>query len=126
QSFHPFLADVNHSLVAFRTLYKKQIARCFITGGTSKIWRVENFLAKNLGVPVEQFDPLKGQSLRQELSEVDGVRFGEPLGRALVFARKVPLLFNFRRQAAAKGDPIGELSQIFADPNIKRLVKFGG
>lgn len=125
QAFHPFLADVNHSLVAFRTMYKKQISKTFITGGTSKIWGVEKYLANSLGVPVEHFEPLKDQSLKEEHHEIDGARFGEPLGRALVFARKVPLLFNFRRQAAAKGDPIGEITRLFSDKHIRLGSIFG-
>ncbi len=124
QAFGPLLADINHSLVAFRTLYQKQIASVLITGGTSKIWGIESFLSRNLAVPVEPFHAFQKLNLKEELRTADESRFGEPLGRAMVFARKAPLLFNFRAQSAAKGNSLGEVRTLFANPSAILLSTF--
>ncbi len=125
-AFGPFLADINHSLVAFRTLYQKRIQSVLITGGTSKIWGIESFLNRRLDVPVESFHAFEKLNLKAELRTADEARFGEPLGRAMVFARKAPLLFNFRAQAAAKGNSLGEVRNLFANPNALLLCTFVG
>ena len=124
QAFHPFIADINHSLVAFRTLYKKKITSVQITGGSSQIWGLNKFLSQSLSVPVTTFDPLKNAEIKKDNLQAIGSRFGEAYGRALVFARKSPLLFNFRTQSAAKGTSLKEISKFVANPSVVQLLTY--
>lgn len=126
QAFSPFIADINHSLVAFRSLYQKKIESVLLTGGTSKIWGIESFIGQRLDVPVELFHAFEKVSLKEDLRTADEARFGEPLGRAMVFARKAPLLFNFRAQAAAKGNSLDQVRVLFGNPNVVKLLQFVG
>lgn len=126
QAFSPFIADVNHSLVAYRTTYKERVSLAMVTGGSSKIWGIEQFLTGILGIPVQKFQPLATMPMKSELQSVDEARFGEVTGRAIVFGRKVPILFNFRRQAAAKGTSLEEISKFITSPNVRKLLQYSG
>ena len=46
------------------------------------------------------------------------------MGRALVFARKVTLLFNFRQQDVGKGTSLTEVTTFLQDVNVTRLLRF--
>jgi type IV pilus assembly protein PilM len=127
QAFTPFIADVTHSIVAYRTKFSKEIKTIKITGGTSKIWGIESLLTNSLHLPIEKFLPFAGVSIKEQQKEsADEARFGESLGRALVFARKSQLLFNFRKQDLAKETQLNEVGSVLKDPNILRLMKYAG
>lgn len=126
QAFTPLIADLTNSIVAYRTKYGKEIGQILITGGTSKVWGIESLLSASLGLPVSKFSPFEGLTMKEELREADETRFGEALGRAFVFPRKAPLLFNFRKQELAKSTQLNEVGSVFQDPNIIRLMKYAG
>ena len=126
QALSAFLADINHSLVAFRTLYGKRLGGVRLTGGTSKIWGIEGYLSAALDVPVEAFRPFSaaGSRLEEEHGKVDEARFGEALGRSLVYDRSATLLFNFRRRELAKQTSLNEVTGLLKNPNVIRLVRY--
>jgi type IV pilus assembly protein PilM len=127
QAFTPLIADLTHSIVAYRTKYSKEISAIKITGGSSKVWGVEGLLSNSLHLPVSQFLPFAGMNVKEQQRETaDESRFGEALGRALVFARKSQLLFNFRKQDLAKETQLNEVGSFLKDPNILRLMKYAG
>lgn len=126
EAFSPFVADINHSLVAYRNIYRQEVSSILLSGGTSKAWGIENYLKRNLGLTCRFFHPFQGMSLKEEQKDADEYRFGEPLGRALVFARKAGLLFNFRQQEVGKGTSLTEVTTFLKDPNVTRLLQFAG
>lgn len=125
-AFSPFITDINHSLVALKNAFKIQVSSVLLTGGTAKVWGIENYIRRNLSLPARFFHPFEGMSLKEELKDADEYRFGEALGRSLVFARKAGLLFNFRQQESAKGTSLTEISAFLKDPNVTRLLRFAG
>lgn len=126
QAFTPLIAELTNSVVAYRTKYGKEIGRILITGGTSKVWGIDNVLSSSLNLPVEKFSPFEGLTMKEDLREADETRFGEALGRAFVFPRKAPLLFNFRKQELSKETSLSDVGAVLKDPNILRLMKYAG
>jgi type IV pilus assembly protein PilM len=125
-AFSTFLADISHSLVAFRTQFKGEIGKIMITGGTAKMKGIDNFLNRALGVPVEYFRPFKNLSFSREVDATLEMRFSEPLGRAFVFNRKSGLLFNFRKENLAKSTELTEVGGALKDPNMIKLAGYAG
>ncbi len=52
--------EVRTSLEYYYTRYQKMPARIYLCGGTAKIPKLDEFLSRELGVPVQVADPLKG------------------------------------------------------------------
>jgi hypothetical protein len=125
QALSPLISDITHSLVAFRNLYKTEVTSLMICGGTARAWGIESYLQKNLRLPVVPFRPLESLNLKEGLrASVDELRFGEPVGRAMVFPRKVSLLFNFRQQDVGKGTSLTEVTTFLKNPNVIKLMKY--
>ena len=51
--------DLRRSVEYYSTKYSKMPARVFLCGGTAKIPKLDEYLSRELGVPVEVADPLK-------------------------------------------------------------------
>ena len=51
--------DLRRSLEYYSTKYSKTPSRVFLCGGTAKMPKLDEFLSRELGVPVEVADPLK-------------------------------------------------------------------
>jgi type IV pilus assembly protein PilM len=124
QAFVPFIADLSHALVAYRSLYQIEVGSILLTGGTAKVQGIDDFISKNLGLPTSFFKPFKNISLGREIDVSQEMSFGEPLGRAFVFTRKSELLFNFRKDDLAKGTSLTEVSTLVKDPNILKLGQY--
>lgn len=69
KSISPLVMELKRWEVGFRVKFGKQINRIYITGGTSNINNIENFLSEALGVPVVQFDPY--DKLHYEIVGID-------------------------------------------------------
>jgi type IV pilus assembly protein PilM len=127
QPFSSFLADINHTLVAYRNQAKQEIAAIRLTGGTSKLKGIEVFLEEALNTPTLKFRPFETIELKEDLKKtVDQYRFSESWGRALVFTRKAPLLFNFRQGDLSKQTSLNEVTNILRNPSIIRLAQYAG
>lgn len=126
EGLSPFITDIHHSLVTYRNIYHQEVGSLLLSGGTSKTWGIENYFKKTLGVTCRFFHPFQGMALKEELKDADEYRFAEPLGRALVFARKAGLLFNFRQQEIGKETSLTEVTTFLKDPNMVRLLQFAG
>jgi Tfp pilus assembly PilM family ATPase len=126
QSLSPLIVDLNHCFMSFRSQSGTPIAAVGITGGTSRLRGVAKLLSRALDVPVDGFDPSEGQPRKSSAENVDDRRFGEALGRALVFARKGGLLFNFRKDAFGKGTSIREITEFLKNPVVLSAVKYVG
>lgn len=124
QAFSPFLADISHSLVAYRSIYKEEVSSIILTGGTAKLPGIDEFLTNSLQIPVSFFKPFSHVNLGKEIDVSQEMRFGEPLGRAIVFTRKSELLFNFRREDLAKGTSLTEVTTFLQNPNVIRLMRY--
>jgi len=124
QAFGSLITDLSHSLVAFRSQYKQEVTQVILTGGTAKLRGIDDFISKSLGIPVSFFKPLRQMSFGREVDVSQEMRFGEPLGRALVFTRKSELLFNFRKEELAKGTSLTEVSAIFKNPAFVKLAQY--
>lgn len=57
QTFWPLILKIKQWMIGFKALTGKNIEKIYITGGTSKIKNIDNFLMEALGVPVEIFNP---------------------------------------------------------------------
>lgn len=126
EAFAPFIADLNHSLVAFRNSYKLDVKSALLTGGTAKTWGIENLFRKRIGLTARFFHPFEGFSLKGDLQQADEYRFAEPLGRTTVFSRGSGILFNFRQQEAAKGTSLNEISAFLKEPSVVLLLTLTG
>lgn len=125
-SFVPFFADLQHCLVAYRSLYHREVESILITGGTSNLRGLAEFISKSFGVPTDFFRPFTATSFKREIDPAQDLRFGEALGRAMVFARKSALLFNFRKGELSKETSLKEVTTLLKNPNIVMLSKYAG
>ncbi|MBI4402715.1 MAG: pilus assembly protein PilM [Deltaproteobacteria bacterium] len=126
QAFIPLFADLQHALVTFRSLYKQEVQSGLICGGTANTKGIQEFITKSLGVPTSLFEPFKSIKIQEEIQQPKSIRFGEALGRAMVYARNAALLFNFRRQDLAKGTSLTEVTQFLKNPNVVKLAQYLG
>lgn len=125
QSLGFLLTELNHSLIAYRNLFKKSISSIKVAGGTSLLKGFPEFLGKQLGgVPCEIFSPAAQFQLKEDLRSPESPRFVEPWGRANVFSRKSPLLFNFRKSSFGKQTSIAEISTALKNPNVIKLAQY--
>lgn len=120
-----FLADVNHTLYAFRTQYKKDVGKVYLCGGTGLLKGLPNYVSQQLDRPVEIFTPHMNIQQRDQERSIDSLQFGEAYGRAYVYGRKAPLLFNFRRGELAKSTSLNEVGNVFENPGIRKGVAYG-
>lgn len=124
QSFTSLVTDISHSLVSYRSQFKKDITQIVLTGGTARTKGIDGFLSKSFGAPVSFFKPFQELTFAREVDKTPEMRFGEAVGRAFVFSRKSELLFNFRKEEMAKGTSLSEISQILRNPAIIKLGQF--
>lgn len=125
-SFVPFIADVQHCLVTYRSLYHREAESILITGGTSNLTGLAEFISKSFGIPTDFFRPFTATSFKREIDPAQDLRFGEALGRAMVFARKSALLFNFRKEELSKETSLKEVTTLLRNPSIIALSKYAG
>lgn len=118
-SFSSFFADINQCLIAYRTQYGNQPELLVLCGGTSRLKGLPDFLEKKLGIASEVFSPMQGYKIKRAEEMPDPGRFGEALGRALVFNRKAALLFNFRSAEYSKTTSLDQIGKIVSNPFIR-------
>lgn len=126
QAFTPFLSDLQHTIVAYRALQKKEVEGLLLAGGTAAVPGLETFLREGLGKPARVFNPLLQKAGAAELSPRSALRFGEAYGRATVYERKASLLFNFRKHDLAKKTSLTEVSTVLKNPAVRQLLKYAG
>ncbi len=126
QAFTPLVTDLSNSLVAYRAQYKTEVGKILLTGGTAKLNGIDDFLSKQLNLPVQFYKPFKDAAYGKNLDPALEMRFGETLGRAIVFNRKSDLLFNFRQEDLAKTTSIREIGSFLKDPNVITLLRYVG
>ncbi len=124
QALNSFIADLNHSLVSYRNLYKQEISSITITGGTSKLKGIKSLFEAAFEVPVSDLNPQETLSLKEDLKKADLCRFSESWGRSILFARKAPVLFNFRSGALSKQTSINEVTTVFSNPAVLKLAQY--
>lgn len=126
QAFTPLITDLNHTIVAYRSQFKNEIGKVLLTGGTAKLNGIDDFISKQLNVPVEFYKPIRDGNFGKNIDVSQEMRFGETLGRALVFNRKSDFLFNFRQEELAKSTSIQEIGSFLKDPNVVLLLRYVG
>jgi len=126
QAFTPFITDLSHTLVTYRSQFKTDVGKILLTGGTAKLNGIDDFLSKQLNLPVQFYKPFKDVSFSKNVDVSQEMRFGETLGRALVFNRKSDFLFNFRQEDLAKTTSIREMGSFLRDPNVLTLLRYVG
>ncbi len=57
QTFWPLILKIKQWMIGYKAQTGKNVEKIFITGGTSKIKNIENFLMEMLGIPVEILNP---------------------------------------------------------------------
>jgi type IV pilus assembly protein PilM len=127
QSLNLLITEINHSLIAYRNLTKQTVSTIQMTGGTSLLKGLPEFLGQQLGnIPCSVFAPAQFFPLKEELkSSLESPRFSESWGRGNVFARRSPLLFNFRKSGFGKQTSLAEISETLKNPNILKLAQYG-
>jgi type IV pilus assembly protein PilM len=128
QALSTLMTEINHSLVSFKNQYKEDIQTILLTGGTSQIRGLVPFMEKNLGKPTNLFKPFQGLTIeiKEEVKQTKDLRFGEALGRSIVFARNSTLLFNFRKDELAKSTSLDEVGEFLKNPQIVKGLKYTG
>ncbi|EQC47812.1 hypothetical protein M899_2195 [Bacteriovorax sp. BSW11_IV] len=71
-TFMPLIHDINRWMLGHRLATSMPIEKVFITGGTTNITNIENFLMSELGVPVEH---LPHRNLMKQVGEKDSHSF---------------------------------------------------
>jgi type IV pilus assembly protein PilM len=125
-SLSALIADITHTLHAFRAQSKKEVETAYLCGGTSKTNSIANFMSNQLGFPVTLYTPEIAIRQKEITPPSETVQFAEALGRALAYGRKVALLFNFRKGELAKATSLNEVGNIFENPAIRKMVAYGG
>lgn len=123
-SMASFLADINHTQYAYRTQYKRDVQKVFLCGGAANTSGIAHYISQQLDRPVEVFTPHLEIKQKDKTQSIDSVQFGEAHGRALVFGRKAPLLFNFRRGELSKTTSLNEVGNVFENPVVKKTVGY--
>ncbi len=126
RAFASFFSELSHSLGGFRSQYKMEITKIFLTGGTAKLRGIDEFISNGVGIPASFFRPFTTVSFAREVDVSHEMQFGEPLGRALVFGRKSGLLFNFRKDDMAKGTELKGVTTLLKDPDVIKLAGYAG
>ncbi len=124
QCFQSFTADLTHSLVSFRNTYKQEVTGITLTGGTSKLKGIKALFENAFEIPVSNFNAFDTIPVKEELKKADISRFTECWGRSIVFARKAPILFNFRSGVASKQTSFNEVSTVFSNPAVVKLAQY--
>jgi len=123
QLLRGLVTDLSHTLASYRNVTKKDVAAIYLTGGGSELKGLDGFLSEALGVKVALFVPAQIQSLKQDLKTKNAHRFSESWGRAQVFSRKAPYLFNFRKRDLAKHTSLDDVGNILKNPHLVKLLK---
>jgi type IV pilus assembly protein PilM len=118
------VSDITHTIAAYRSLSKKEIAKVFLTGGGSELKGLTQFLSEAIGVPTERYSPFSVTQIKEELKQKDQYRFSESWGRAQVFTRKSPLLLNFRKGELGKHTSLDDVGSILKNPHLVKLLQF--
>lgn len=126
QAFAGLFSDISHTLVAFRNANQKEVKSAYVCGGTSFQAGFLEHLQRYLQIPCEPLNVLHGSKIKREVDPGIVGRFAEPMGRALVFARRSTLLFNFRKDELAKQTSLSEITAVFQNPRLVQWIKFAG
>ncbi|NBX92931.1 MAG: hypothetical protein EBQ85_06840 [Proteobacteria bacterium] len=118
------VSDISHTSASYRNLAKKEVSQIVLIGGGSELKGLDTFLTEATGIPTERFSPFSRASVKDELKNKDQYRFAESWGRAQVFARKSPLLFNFRKGEMGKHTSLDDVGSILKNPHLVRLLKY--
>lgn len=126
QALNPFLTELNHSIAAYRNLFKQEVTGIMLLGGTSKINGLEEYLESRTGLRATRLKPFNSLDVKQDLKKFDQARFSEAWGRGLALGRKAELLFNFRKEDLAKQTSLTEVKDFFGNPHIIKLAQYLG
>ncbi|NBX76702.1 MAG: hypothetical protein EBQ92_09125 [Proteobacteria bacterium] len=124
QILRQLVTDISHTVAAYRSANKKDIATLYITGGGSELRGLDSFLTQATGLNTVRFSPFAQNPVKEELKQRNAYRFTESWGRAQVFARKSPFLFNFRKKELAKHTSLDDVGNVFKNPHLVKLLQF--
>jgi len=123
-AFQEFFADLNHVLMTYQNQSKRSVTQLKITGGASKTPGLTELLAKEFQIGVSLLGQISGLEIKGSAKDSLGEKYIEVLGRALVFTRKPPLLFNFRKGSCGKQTSLTEVTSLLGNTAIMRLFKY--
>jgi len=126
RAFIPFVTDAQHSMVTYRSQHKKEVSQILLTGGTAQTKGFTKFVTDHLRKPASLlYTGMQVMRFGRDMEGSQVLSFGESIGRAMVFSRKAPLLFNFRKHEMAKGTSLTEVTSFLKQPNVVSLLKYG-
>jgi len=101
--------DILSSFDYYRELFfEEKIARLMLSGGTSKLKNLKDYLTANFGIPVEFIDPLKNIQIDPKIDPEElnqqAPRLAVPIGLALGKGREINLLKTKERKKIKTGD----------------------
>lgn len=126
QGLLPLIADINHSIVSYRSQNKRDISEILLIGGTSRMKGMRTFLGEQLGIKTRRLKDVFDIPVPKKFDNTKKYHFAEALGRATVFGRKAALLFNFRKEDLAKANSLTAATTFLKDPNIIRAGQYVG
>ena len=124
QILRQLVTDISHTVAAYRSATKKEITNLYITGGGSELRGLDSFLTQATGLNTIRFSPFAQNPVKEELKQRNAYRFTESWGRAQVFTRKSPFLFNFRKKELAKHTSLDDVGNVFKNPHLVKLLQF--
>ncbi|NBT58530.1 hypothetical protein EBT16_07075, partial [bacterium] len=116
--------DISHTVSAYKASTKREVATLYLTGGGSELRGLDTFLTEATGLNTVRYSPFSKNPVKEELKQKNSYRFTESWGRAQVFARKSPLLFNFRKRELAKHTSLDDVGNVFKNPHLVKLLQF--
>lgn len=124
QILKQLVTDIAHTVAAYRSSHRKEVGHLYITGGGSELRGLDTFLTDATGLSTVRFSPFSQNPVKDELKKRNPYRFTESWGRAQVFARKSPFLFNFRKKELAKHTSLDDVGNVFKNPHLVKLFQF--
>lgn len=116
--------DLTYTKASYRNLTKRDITTLYLMGGGSELRGLDAFLGEALGMSVQKFSGFSTVSLKPDLAAKTALRFCESWGRAQVFTRKSPFLFNFRKKELGKHTSLDDVESVLKNPHLNKLLQF--
>lgn len=116
------VVDLSHTLSAYRNSSKKEVQSIALIGGGAQLKGLPEFLGTAVGCETTLLSLADHFDFPLEVKNKATGGFFEVFGRAQVFSRKAPFLFNFRKGSFSKSLTLNEVGSLFKNIHFVKAV----